>query len=142
MPHLHDDEEGFHAAPRYDLATFSDGALYSSVDDLSRYLAAIVGGEGSIDGATVLTAASAQALIAPAELEVDDGFVDGQGIFWEHYLGLIGHTGGDPGVATAIGYDPETEVGYVVLLNSTGPGTDLLMLQVLESLKTYAASPE
>ena len=73
-------------------------------------------------------------------LDVDDGdVVDGQGIFWERYLGLIGHTGADPGVATAMGYDPDAELGYVILLNSTGPGTDTLMLQVMGTLQAFAA---
>ena len=49
--------------------------------------AAIVGGEGSIDDATVLSTASARALVD--FIDVDDGFVDGQGVFWERTWGLM-----------------------------------------------------
>ncbi len=132
VPHIY--EDGFVPVPRYNLSTFADGALYSSVDDLAHYLAAIVPGRGG----DVLEPASADALID--FVDVDDGdVVNGQGIFWERYLGLIGHTGADPGVATAIGYDPDAELGYVILLNSTGPGTDTLMLQVMGTLQAFAA---
>ena len=130
MPHMYDD--GYHPIPRYDLATFSDGALYSSVADLSHYLAAIVPGQGG----DALQPASAAELIDFAEVNDD---VDGQGIFWENYLGFIGHTGGDPGVSTAMGYDPDDGFGFVILLNSTGPGTEALTFQVLEALRTFAA---
>ena len=137
MPHMYDG--GFAPIPRYNLATFADGALYSSVDDLSRYLAAVVPGQGSIDADTVLQPESVAELLDFTDAN-DGEVVTGQAVFWEFYLGMIGHTGGDPGVSTAMGYDPEAEVGYVILLNSTGPGTDLLMLQVLESLRAFAGS--
>lgn len=132
VPHLHDG--GFMPAPRYNLSTFADGALYSSVDDLAHYLAAIVPGRGG----EVLEPASADALIDFADV-TDGAVVNGQGIFWERYIGLVGHTGADPGVATAMGYDPEAELGYVILLNSSGPGSDTLMLEVMGTLQAFAA---
>ena len=131
IPHVF--EDGFVPMPRYDLATYPDGALYSSVDDLARYLAAIVPGRG----AGVLESESVDALLMFVDPGEDDS-VEGQGVFWERYFGLVGHTGGDPGVATAIGYDPETEVGFVLLLNSTGPNTETLMLQVFDALLSFA----
>jgi len=132
VPHMY--EDGFVPIPRYNLSTFADGALYSSVDDLSRYLAAIVPGEGSLPGATVLQPDSTAEMLD--FIDLGDG--DGQGIYWEFFLGMTGHTGGDPGVATAMGYDAETEVGLVILLNSTGPNTETLMLQVFESLLSFS----
>lgn len=134
IPHMYDD--GFVPIPRYNLATFADGALYSSVDDLSRYLAAVVPGRGSIDGATVLQPESTAEMLD--FISLGDG--EGQGIYWEFFLGLTGHTGGDPGVATAMAYDAETDVGFVILLNSTGPDTEELLLQVFASLQSFAAS--
>ncbi|MGH1347725.1 MAG: serine hydrolase domain-containing protein [Nannocystales bacterium] len=133
VPHMFDD--GFAPIARYNLSTFADGALYSSVDDLSRYLAAIVPGQGSVEDATVLQPDSVEEMLD----FVDLGDGDGQGIYWEFFLGMAGHTGGDPGVSTAMGYDTEAGVGVVILLNSTGPNTELLMLQVFESLQSFAA---
>lgn len=122
----------------YHLATFPDGGLYSSVNDLSRFLAAMVPGAGSFDGTEVLPSEQAAALTD--FIDVSDGdIVDGQGIFWERYLGLYGHTGGDPGVSTAMGYDPETGVGYILLINETGPTTELFLLQALARMQEFAA---
>lgn len=132
VPHMYDG--GYVPVPRYNLATFADGALYSSVDDLARYLAAMVPGQG---GDALQPDSAAEMLDF---IDADDGdIVQGQGIFWERFIGLTGHTGSDPGVATAMGYDPETELGFVILLNSTGPETETLMFGVMGALQSFAA---
>lgn len=123
--------------PPYALATYPDGGLHASVADLARFLAAVVGGRGQLGDARVLEAASVDTMLDFQP--VDDVIVTGQGVFWERYLGLTGHTGGDPGVSTAMGYDEDRGVGFVVLVNESTPTTEALMLRVLDELETFAA---
>lgn len=121
----------------YELATFPDGGLYASADDMTRFLAAMTAGGGTLDGAQVLQPHSAAELLDMQQVDADD--VDAQGLFWEEFIGLQGHTGADPGVASAIAYDPLSDVGVVVLINAAGPNTDAVMLQVLQAFQTVAA---
>ncbi len=136
LPHGKDDGQRF-VLPDYALATYPDGGLYASAEDLGRLLAAVVGGRGSSAEATVLSSASVDDLLDFRP--VDDDIVSGQGVFWEHYLGLTGHTGGDPGVFTAIGYDQDNRVGYVILVNEATESTEVLLLRALDTLSRVAA---
>lgn len=121
--------------PPYELATFPDGNLYSSADDMARYLATIVGGAGAYEGGQVLEASSVEQMLMPAA--VRDDSVEGQGIFWEHFFGLVGHTGGDPGVATAMAYDVEAGFGFVILLNGSN---DAAIFAIFNALSEFAVS--
>lgn len=138
MPHAW--VEGAYASfEHYALATYPDGGLYASAQDMARFLATMTAGGGAFEGVRILDAQSAAALIDVQEV-VSEDIVEGQGLFWEEFAGgLIGHTGGDPGVATAIAYDPGSDVGGVVLINASGPNTDIVMLQVLGALRGVAA---
>jgi len=128
---------GRETIPDYALATFPDGGLHASVDDLARFLAVIVGGRGTDGRATVLSAESVNEMLAFTA--VDDGFVTGQGVFWEQFLDLTGHTGGDPGVSTAMGYDEAAGVGFVILINESTETSDALLLSVFDRLSQFAA---
>ncbi len=104
------------------LATWPDGQLRSSANDLSRFLSAIING-GELDGVRILTEDSVQEMLRVQfpKLEVDD---EKQGIFWGHHeQGWIGHNGGDPGVFSLMFFDPSTKHGGVVLMNSMNQKT-------------------
>ena len=51
-----------------------------------------------------------------AQLEMDDG----QGLCWHKikYEGLWGHSGGDPGVATFMFFNPRTKTGIITFQNN------------------------
>ena len=41
-----------------------------------------------------------------------------QGIFWVHRKGgVIGHTGGDPGISAIMFFNPETKIGKIFMTN-------------------------
>lgn len=101
--------------PMYSLATWPDGGLYSSANDLGRFLAAIIN-NGQLDGKRILNADTVAAMINSQPDSPPDNI--SQGVFW--YLdenGLIGHSGGDPGVSTSMLFDPVTGYGVILLFN-------------------------
>ena len=105
----------------YTLVTYPDGGLRTSVSSLGRYLAAILGG-GVLGDVRILDGASVEALVAP-QFDAQDppeGAGDkNSGIFWSlDSSGLIGHTGGDPGISTMTAFDPESGRGWVFITNS------------------------
>jgi len=105
--------------PEYSLSTYPDGALRSSAHDLGRFLAMIMA-QGCLDGQRILQPATVQTMLEPIVRNVADGNI---GIFWDTVTSrtgrtLIGHTGGDPGAATAMFFDPKAKVGYVFLSNT------------------------
>ena len=110
----------------YGLVTYPDGGVRTSVADLSRFFAALLGG-GEYEGARILSprmtaemrrfqyvGASTPGNVDPAKLN--------SGIFWSTKLegALVGHGGSDPGLETVMLYDPKADVG-VVLFTNTAP---------------------
>jgi CubicO group peptidase (beta-lactamase class C family) len=108
------------AVPPYELTTYPDGGLHSSANDLARFLGAIMNG-GQWQGTRILGASSIDTMLSSqtnAALPPDYGMTS-QGIFWEQAQGIVwGHTGGDPGIAAAIYFEPSSKVGIVLVMNS------------------------
>ncbi|MEM8931530.1 MAG: serine hydrolase domain-containing protein [Acidobacteriota bacterium] len=106
----------------YTLVTYPDGGMRADVESLTRYLQAMLHG-GELDGARILSESSVAAMVAaqhPADSPLVDA-MDGKnsGIFWSiNAKGRIGHTGGDPGIATALAFDPETGRGWIFVTNT------------------------
>ncbi len=123
--------------PRFVLSTYPDGGLWSSADDLSRYLAAIVAGGGEYDGVRILEESSVEAML---DFQAIGGPFDGQGVFWYDLDGFVGHTGGDPGVSTAIGYLPQQQWGIVLLFNDSSDAADDLQEAVFARVLDYVST--
>jgi CubicO group peptidase (beta-lactamase class C family) len=115
---------------QYGYPDYPDGALRVSASDVARHLLMFMGG-GTLDGVrllqpdTVREMRRSQGSLASSESrrasrKVPD-VLDGQGLIWyrSHRRGrvLIGHNGGDYGVATVAFYDPDAGTGVVVLGN-------------------------
>ena len=100
--------------PHYDLITFADGGLITSIEDLSKYIIEMMNcylGKGNI-----LTKAQAQEMMTPQLKDVKEKY----GIFWE-ISGTgksIGHNGGDPGTGTNMYFMPSTGVAKIIFTNS------------------------
>lgn len=112
--------------PFYSLITYPDGGLLTSVNDLSKYLSELI--KGSIGEGTLLNRDSykelfrkqlnsAHFLDRDTQNDFDDEF--NSGIFMGFTpKNLIGHTGGDPGVATYLFLNPKTKIGRILLVNT------------------------
>lgn len=116
-PHLWDKDSQLMAPlPLYSLSTWPDGGLRSSANDLAKYLLMVMN-KGKIDDTRILSTDSIKDML-PA---TDSDF--GIGVFWikdkTDINGriIIGHDGSDPGAYTFMYYDPEKQVGVVLLAN-------------------------
>lgn len=124
--------------PFYELATWPDGALRSSANDLGRLYATLLAG-GELDGNRILDAESVQIAFTPIQ-PFEDGYL---GVFWalsqSDALSVDGqvrtfasHSGGDPGAFTYVVIDLEHRFGTVLLAN--GELTELPAGQAFEAL--------
>jgi len=113
----------------YGLATWPDGGVRTSVRDLSRFFAAMIGG-GELQGTRIMQEASVKAMFRPqfaagqVLAAVEDGENQQQAIGWiwkadQNDKNLVGHSGGDPGVATHAYFYPDAGVGALLLVNTS-----------------------
>ncbi len=99
--------------PRYQLVSYPDGGLYSSVSDLTKYLQEMMKGYDG-DG-SLLTTESYQEMMTKQynDEELPDG------LCWDLAMGvdLIGHAGNDYGTSTLAYFSPSTGVGRILFSN-------------------------
>ena len=112
----------------YSLITYADGGFITSSKDLGLFLSELI--KGYKGKGTLLNQKSYQKLFKKQKLpnsETDEEF----GIFMEfrdEFLGvkeeMIGHNGSDPGVMTAMYFNPKTEIGKILIINTDTDFTD------------------
>jgi CubicO group peptidase (beta-lactamase class C family) len=107
--------------PLYSLATWPDGGLKTSANDMGRFLSAVMN-FGTLDGNTILSKESVSEMINLKNFQDANG--EGEvsiGIHWyADSIGdriVIGHSGGDPGVTSGLFFDPNKKIGIVLLIN-------------------------
>ena len=105
----------------YSFATPPDGLLRTSIADLSRFLVAWMSG-GVRAGARILEAETVAMALS------DQHF--GMALCWGHWQSvpgepLWGHSGGDPGIASYVGFRPEQGSGILLLFNTYLAGGDI-----------------
>ncbi|CAB9513382.1 Transmembrane protein 144 homolog [Seminavis robusta] len=134
--------EEYMEIPLYDVATFPDGGLRSSVNDMARFLGTIMNG-GTLDispeddadeTATARNGRESTVLLQPESVKemLRPRYESDRAIFWfvtELEVGgknrsLIGHNGGDPGAFTYLFFDPDTSTGYFIAGNGDGSTLD------------------
>ena len=106
----------------YKAATYPDGSLITSNEDLSKYFVEMI--KGFSGESTFLKKESFDMLFKkqfevgkiPTNLNEKE---DNAGVFWVYFKnGRIGHTGGDLGVTTLMAFYPDTKTGFIFLSNS------------------------
>jgi CubicO group peptidase (beta-lactamase class C family) len=119
------------------------GAMNSSAADMARWLLAQLGG-GQLDGASVMSAATARRQLAPHMLMPDPGDMPGlvqyaYGLGWgigryrEHKAAM--HSGGIDGFQTQCMMLPDDGIGVVVLTNTSASMMHLIVAcRVLDEL--------
>ena len=107
---------GFEPYGQYGYPDYPDGELRTTARELAHHLLSFMG-DGAFRGARVLQEDTVRAM---RRSQVPDQ-VRGQGLIWYSiYRGgrrLIGHTGGDSGVATQMFFRPDDGVGVITLTN-------------------------
>lgn len=138
------DASGTQRIAPYALASYPDGGLRISVQDLARYFAMLMG-DGSHDGVRILgTAALAEMKrfqwtpqAKPADYDLADG---NSGLFWRTKFGgrRMGHGGNDQGVAAEMLTDAEGRVGIVLISNTSLHGeANLHLMRAIDALTAY-----
>lgn len=114
--------------PYYSLITYPDGGLITSIADMAKYLSELI--KGYAGNGTLLTKTSYDELFAaqltaeniPDQDDDGDDYDDeyNTGIFMGFTpKGYIGHTGGDPGIATFMFFKPESKIGKIMMINTS-----------------------
>lgn len=116
--------------PFYRMITYPDGNFITSVHDLSLFLSELI--QGYKGGGILLTQTSYQEFFRPQlqaenfmEREENNPYDESYnvGIFIGFgFSGYIGHTGGDPGVASLLFFDPEQLTGRIMIVNTSFSG--------------------
>jgi CubicO group peptidase (beta-lactamase class C family) len=100
---------------------WGEGGLWSCVQDLARWISfQLRAYTGTAVESPVLAAASLQEMHKPRYL-ADDDWLSAWGISWyadrRDGVSWIGHSGGIPGFTTSVRFDPQQQVGAIVLHN-------------------------
>lgn len=116
------------ALPYYSLVTYPDGGLITSSSDLAKYLTELIkgySGEGTILRKDSYQELFREQLDAHHFLDRNDDDDDydeeyNSGIFMGFTpKGYIGHTGGDPGIATFMFFKPTIKTGKLLMINTS-----------------------
>ncbi|NKJ21718.1 serine hydrolase domain-containing protein [Dyella sp. SG609] len=115
----------------YSFPSYAASGLYSSCNDVGKFLAEMISGYGGRAG--LLSAASYKTMFGPAwpkgeqpkGVRAGDGL--DQGLFWQRTAGgELGHNGGDAGVTVQMSFNPTTGTGRVLITNiSDGDRADV-----------------
>lgn len=99
--------------PPYELISYADGGLITSVHDLSLYFVEMIKGYKT-GKSIVLDSTSFKIMMNPSFTSEEKD----SGVFWTiNRKGEYGHSGGDPGIMTYMLFDPETNIGRIVFTN-------------------------
>ena len=114
--------------PNYELTTYPDGGVRTSVSDLARFFIALLN-EGEYAGARILDRTTAEQMLRfqytgankPVNVNTSGEDSVNSGIFWATKLDAtrIGHNGSDPGVRTMMLSDLDKEVGVILFTNTS-----------------------
>ncbi len=115
------------ALPCYETITYPDGGLITSMNNLSQFLTELI--KGYNGKGTLLSKESYKEYFRPqlsafnfTERNERNPYSESynSGIFIGFgYTGYIGHTGGDPGVMAILFFDPKTNLGRMMIFNTS-----------------------
>ena len=100
--------------PEFDVVTFADGGLKSSIADMSRFLRMVIN-DGELDDQRILQTNSVVSMLSPLNSHrTEEGWT---GMLWNNDGFMYGHSGGDPGAVARMRYDQFNELGFVYMYN-------------------------
>eukprot|EP00927_Polykrikos_kofoidii_P086627 TRINITY_DN9763_c0_g1_i1.p1 TRINITY_DN9763_c0_g1~~TRINITY_DN9763_c0_g1_i1.p1 ORF type:complete len:492 (+),score=108.72 TRINITY_DN9763_c0_g1_i1:52-1527(+) len=100
----------------YTFPDYPNGGMIITSKDYARMLGAVMG-DGSFGGKRILKPETVE-LLRTVQFENEDA-KQAVSYFYEHRFGreLLGHNGGEEGIATEAYFNPETGVGFVIFAN-------------------------
>ncbi|WP_375559839.1 serine hydrolase domain-containing protein [Bernardetia sp. OM2101] len=127
--------------PAYTMTTYPDGSLLTSIEDMTVFMQEMI--KAKTGQSSLLLSKESYQLLFDKKLEARPKEMpskeDNYGVFWLWSTnGRIGHTGGDIGTTAFFGFDPATQSGSIVLINSNmEEAGDLAFEVVSEIVKAY-----
>lgn len=112
----------------YTNITYPDGKLHTSINDMAKYLIAMINGASSHNG--LLTENSFKILFEkqfntfnmPLEIGTEE---PNRAVFWAYNENdCLTHTGSDYGLTTFLVFNPITKVGHVIFFNAAFDGNN------------------
>ncbi|MEM9830131.1 MAG: serine hydrolase domain-containing protein [Bacteroidota bacterium] len=130
--------------PFYTIATYPDGSLATSVEDLTIFMLEMMKGQSG-QSELLLSKDSYQTLFSQKLDTRPPDMPDREanyGVFWVWSTsGRIGHTGGDIGSSALLGFDPDAQTGSILLINSNtdeaGNGATERMAEIIRAYKSF-----
>lgn len=126
----------------YSLITYADGGFLTSSHDLGLFLSELI--KGYVGNGKLLSNDSYQQLFEKQNFN-DNGKTESYGIFIEFrddFLkvrnDMIGHNGSDPGVFTAMYFNPATKIGKIILVNTDTDFTDNVWPEIEDIWKSLS----
>ncbi|RZF57982.1 serine hydrolase domain-containing protein [Sphingobacterium corticibacterium] len=126
----------------YSLITYADGGFITSSNDLGIFLSELI--KGYNGNGKLLSKESYKKLFEKQKF-VEEKKTKYYGIFFEFRDGflnikndLVGHNGSDPGVFTAMYFNPTTKIGKIVLVNTDTDFTDNVWPEIEEIWKSLS----
>ena len=126
----------------YSLITYPDGGFITSSNDLGIFLSELIKG---YEGNGKLLSKESYKKLFEKQKFVENGKTEYYGIFLEFRDGflnikndLVGHNGSDPGVFTAMYFNPTTKIGKIVLVNTDTDFTDNVWPEIEEIWKSLS----
>ncbi|WP_415252014.1 serine hydrolase domain-containing protein [Thermomonas sp.] len=114
--------------PLYEITTYPEGGVRTSVSDLARFFAALLN-DGAYEGARILDKKSVDEMLRfqytdankPENVNLQGEDSVNSGIFWATKFDVtrIGHNGSDPGVRTMMLADPGKQIGVILFTNTS-----------------------
>jgi len=147
MPYVTDAEGNPEAYGYYGYPSYPDGHLYSSANDMGVYLTAVMN-EGELNGTRILEPETVELMLTPQNPILNTSLPDRiyygateQEIFWFTSGGYHGHDGGDFGSFTLMFFEPEHEVGIIILTNHDflDENASLVLMQMVKQVMKNSA---
>ena len=104
--------------PKYANDSYPDGSIYSSNEDLAKYLMDMM--SGAVGKSSNLFSEAGYQMLFEAMLphgELPAGLAANQGIFWFLDGSEVKHDGSDPGTTCSLQFDMTENTGYLLLTN-------------------------
>ena len=127
----------------YSLITFADGGFLTSSQDLGLFLSELINGH---NGKGKLLNSQSYKKLFEKHSYTTNGKTENFGVFMEFRDGflkiqqdLIGHNGSDPGVFTAMYFNPKTKIGKLVLVNTDTDFSDQVWPEIEKIWKSLSA---
>ncbi len=115
----------------YSFYNYPDSLLRTSVQDLSKFLSAILN-KGQSGNFNLLKETTISKMLTPQK-----GASSSQGLCWRRlsFESLWGHSGGDPGITTRMHFDPNSKLGLIIFQNSSSGDSKALFKQLYRVFK-------